>query len=101
MDKKGLKEFKWTVDEYIKKAKENEINQKWIKGLENASARVKLQIENELMCLSAKQEKGTTELLKKQYEDSYYKSAYEIQSGLMEYATINPVDMNKLNKVLS
>lgn len=109
LDKKELKEFKWTVEEYIKRGKENDINQKWIKELENASARVhiekleaiKIQIKNELERLSTKQEKGTTELLKKQYEDSYYKSAYEIQNGLREYTAINPVDMNKLSKVIS
>ena len=35
-----LKEFKWTVQEYIKKGKENALNGAWIKELENASARV-------------------------------------------------------------
>lgn len=34
-----LTELKWSVDEYIKYGKENAINQKWMKELENASAR--------------------------------------------------------------
>ena len=109
LDKKELKEFRWTVEEYIKRGRENEINQKWIKELENASARVhieeleviKIQIQNELEHLSSKQNKDTTELLKQQYEDTYYKSAYEIQNGLREYGTLNPVDMNKLSKIIS
>lgn len=109
LDKKELKEFKWTVEEYIKKGKENAINQKWIKELENASARVhidrlnaiKIQIQNELEQLSAKQDKDTTELLKKQYEDTYYKSCFEIQKGLEKYWNIQALDTNKIEKVIS
>lgn len=109
LDKKELKEFKWTVEEYIKKGKENAINQKWIKELENASARVhidrlnaiKIQIQNELEQLSAKQDKDTTELLKKQYENTYYKSCFEIQKGLEKYWNIQALDTNKIEKVIS
>ena len=72
LDKKELKEFRWTVEEYIKKGKENAINQNWMKELENASARVhideletiKLQIQNELEQLYGKQDKGITNLAK-------------------------------------
>ena len=35
-----LKEFYWTVEEYIKKGRENGIRHNWEKELENASARV-------------------------------------------------------------
>ena len=37
---KELAEFKWNVTEYIKYGEENALNQKWMKELENASARV-------------------------------------------------------------
>ncbi|EGT3851804.1 phage head morphogenesis protein, partial [Clostridioides difficile] len=40
LNKRELEEFKWSVEEYIKYGKENAINQKWMKELENASARV-------------------------------------------------------------
>ena len=109
LEKRELKEFKWTVEEYIEKGRENAINQKWMKELENASARVhidelnaiKMQIQNELEQLSAKQEKDTTELLKKQYEDTYYKSSFEIQKGLEKYWNIQALDTNKIEKVIS
>ena len=35
-----LKEFRWDVKEYIKYGRENDLNQMWMKELENASARV-------------------------------------------------------------
>lgn len=35
-----LKEFRWTVEEYIDYGKKNAINQQWMRQLENASSRV-------------------------------------------------------------
>lgn len=109
LDKKELQEFKWTVEEYIKKGKENAINQQWIKELENASARVhidklnaiKIQIQNELEHLYAKQNKGVEDLIKQQYEESYYKSSYTIQNGLEKYWNIQALDINKIDKIIS
>lgn len=53
---KELKEFKWTLEEYIKHGKENGISADWSKQLENASAKVhierlealKLQVRGEI-----------------------------------------------------
>lgn len=109
LDKKELKEFKWTVEEYIKKGKENTINQDWIKELENASARVhidklnaiKIQIQNELEHLYEKENKGVENLVKQQYQDAYYRSAYEIQKGLEKYWNIQALDTNRIQKVIS
>ena len=55
LDNKELKEFKWDVNEYIKRGEENAYDQRWMKELENASARVhisrleqlKLQVQQE------------------------------------------------------
>ncbi|MCE0627820.1 hypothetical protein LWF00_19575 [Clostridioides difficile] len=56
LNTRELEEFKWSVEEYIRHGKENAINQKWMKELENASARVhitrlealKLQIQQQV-----------------------------------------------------
>ena len=40
LDKNELKEFRWSVEEYIKYGEENSENQQWVKELENASAKV-------------------------------------------------------------
>ena len=109
LDKKELKEFKWTVEEYIEKGKENAINQKWMKELENASARVhieelnaiKIQIQNELEYLYDRQNKGVENLLKQQYEDTYYKSIYEIQKGLNQFEKVQKIDTEKIKKTIS
>ena len=109
LDKKELKEFRWTVEEYIEKGRENAINQKWLKELENASAKVhidkleaiKIQIQNELEQLSAKQNKNITDLLKNQYENAYYKSSFEIQKCLEKYWNIQPLDTDKINKIVT
>ena len=38
--KKGeLEEFKWTLEQYIQKGRENAVSEEWMKELENASAR--------------------------------------------------------------
>lgn len=109
LDKKELKEFKWTVEEYIQKGQENAVNQQWLAELENASAKVhiekleaiKIQIQNELEQLYNKQNKSVTNLIKQQYSDAYYKSAYETQKGLEQYWNIQALDTNKIEKVIS
>ena len=35
-----LKEFKWSLADYIKYGEENAVSQRWVKQLENASAKV-------------------------------------------------------------
>lgn len=109
LDRKELQEFKWTVEEYIEKGRENGVSQKWIKELENASVRVhidklnaiKIQIQNELEQLYNKQNKEVTELVKQQHQNAYYKSAYEIQKGLEKYWNVQALDTNKIEKVIS
>lgn len=109
LDKKATKEFRWNVEEYIKKGKENGINQKWIKELENASARVhinrleaiKIQIQNELEQLYNKQNKDMLKVETQQYQTAYYKSAYEIQSGMNKYWNIQALDTNKVERIIS
>lgn len=109
LNKKELKEFKWNVEEYIEKGKENAINQKWIKELENASGKVhidrlnaiKIQIQNELENLYDKEKKGVENLVKEEYQDSFYKSSYIIQNGLERYWNIQALDTNKIEKVIS
>ncbi len=109
LNKKELQEFKWTVEEYVQKGKENAINQKWITELEDASAKVhiekleeiKIQIQNELEQLNVKQNKSITDLLKNQYKNAYYKSSFEIQRGLEQYWNIQPLDTGKINKIIS
>lgn len=109
LSRQSLKEFKWTVEEYIKYGEENAIDQRWMKELENASARVhiswlqsiQIQIQQEIEALAQKQEAGITSLLQDIYEEGYYKTAYEIQKGLDSVGTVRKLDTDKIEKVLA
>ncbi|MDF2873339.1 MAG: hypothetical protein K0R22_22 [Sporomusa sp.] len=84
-----LKEFKWTVQEYIKYGKENAINGQWLKQLENASARVhitrlealKLQMQQQVEVLYGNQVDGLERTMRNIYSNGYYYTAYEVQRG--------------------
>ncbi len=105
---KALKEFHWDVEEYIAKGQEMALSGKWIKELENASARVhidwleaqKIHIEQTVQELFTKQRDNVTELVKSAYTDSYYKNSYEMQKGLNSYFNVAEIDIKKLDKVL-
>ena len=84
-----LEEFKWSVEDYIKAGRENAIDERWMKELENASARfhisyleaMKLQIQQHAEVLSAQFEEGMGEYLQKEYAGQFYRTAFEISKG--------------------
>ncbi|BBI32033.1 minor capsid protein [Cohnella abietis] len=104
-----LKEFKWTVQDYIKAGRENAIDQRWMKELENASARVhinrleakKIQLQNEIEQLAGQKLTGTTGLLGGIYKDNYHRSIFELQKGAGVGTTFTKMDSNQINKILS
>lgn len=89
LNDKELKEFRWTLDEYIKYGKENGIDKNWNKELENASARVhierleamKLQVRGEIEKLYNGRESGFESYLKNLYKDQYNRTAFQIAKG--------------------
>ncbi|MCM3701441.1 minor capsid protein [Paenibacillus macerans] len=104
-----LKEFRWTVDDYIKAGRENAVDQRWMKELENASAKVHItrleelqtKIRQEVELLSARRVKGTTEVLGDIYKDGYYKGIYEVQRGTGEGIPFARLDGKQIDKVLA
>ncbi|MEK4452823.1 minor capsid protein [Paenibacillus sp. FSL L8-0506] len=104
-----LKEFKWTVEDYIARGKENAIDQRWMKELENASIRVRvtrlesiqLQMKQHVEELSVKRLSGTTELLGNVYKDGYYRSVFELEKGIGIGASFSKVDKRQLEAILS
>ncbi|MEK3788763.1 minor capsid protein [Paenibacillus sp. FSL K6-1230] len=104
-----LKEFHWSVDDYIKAGRENAIDQRWLKELENASAKVHIsrleelqtKIKQEVELLTARQVKGTTAVLSDIYEDGYYRGIYEVQRGTGKGIPFAQLDVKQLDKVLS
>lgn len=104
-----LKEFRWTVEEYIKYGKENAISQQWMKELENASLRyrisrleaMKIQMQHQAECLYAQEADGMTNMLTSMYTDGYYRTAHMIQTGLGVGHSFAKLDTNLVEKVLS
>ena len=108
LKKDELEEFHWNVETYIKYGKENSINQKWIKELENASAKVhinrleaiKLQHQQEAEKLYQEYHNGVTDFLGKSYADRYYHAAYEIAKGSSIGHNLARIDKRKIEMVL-
>lgn len=104
-----LKEFLWTVEEYIEYGEKNALNQMWMKQLENASARVhisrleslQIQLQQHIEKLYGSHTEGTEQLMKNLYQDQYYHVAYEIQSAFQIGFTLQALDENKLKKIIS
>ncbi len=109
LNTRELEEFKWNVEEYIKYGKENAINQKWIKELENASARVhitrlealKLQIQQQVEVLYGNEIDGIDKLMRDIYTSEYYHTAFNVQQGVNVGWSLMSLDTNRINKIIS
>lgn len=104
-----LREFHWTVEEYIEYGKKNAINQQWMKQLENASSRVhisrleslQLQLQQHVEKLYGGQIDGFERLMKETYQTQYYHTAFEVQKAFEIGFTLQALDETKLTKVIS
>lgn len=104
-----LREFKWTVDEYIKAGRENAVDQRWMKELENASAKVHIsrlealqtQMRQHVEVLTAARQAGTQRVLGEIYKDGYYKSVFELQKGFGVGASFAKLDKRQLETLLT
>lgn len=103
-----LEEFHWSIEEYIKKGEENAVNQKWIKELENASAKVhinrlqaiNLQIQQEAEILHAKYNNSLAKHLKNSYIERFSHTAYEIARGTGVGYNLTRIDSRKIEQIL-
>lgn len=108
LKKNELREFKWSIEQYIKAGKENAIDQRWMKELENASARyhisylevMKLQIQQHAELLSAEFEGGITEFLRQSYNESYLQTAFEIAKGKRIGTNLVALDKRKIDTII-
>lgn len=104
-----LKEFHWSVKQYIKAGKENTVDQRWMKQLENASARyhishleaMKLQMQQHCESLCTTYQNNVTDFLRESYRDTFYRTAYEIQKGTGIGSNLTKLDQRKIDTVLS
>lgn len=109
LNKGALEEFRWTVEEYIKYGKENAIDQRWMKELENASARahisrleaLKIQLQQQAEVLYGNQLDNMDSLARDVYAEGYYNTAFEIQKGFNVGWSIPALDTKRIDSVLS
>lgn len=109
LNTKELKEFKWDVQEYIKYGRQNALDQKWMKELENASARfhisrleaLKIRTQNAAEQAFGNELDEIDQMAARVYMDDYYHTAYEIQKGLGIGWDVSQIDQRKLDNILS
>ena len=109
LNAKELKEFQWSVEDYIKYGRENALNKQWMKQLENASVRVhvsrleslKIQMQQQVEVLYGNQIDSVDKILRGIYSDGYYHTAYEIQKGFNIGWDLHSLNKNQLDKILS
>ncbi len=109
LDSDERQEFQLALEEYIRMGKENALDQRWMKELENASTiyrmdrlkALQLQMRQQIELLEAEKDKKLHEALGKTYEQGYYHTAYEIQKRVGAGSAFAVLDATKLEKVLS
>lgn len=103
-----LKEFRWDVEEYIKYGRENDLNQMWIKELENASARVhvsrlealKMRTQQALEVAFGNEIDQIDGMARKILTEDYYHSIFEVQKGFGMGWEIGQIDQRKLERFI-
>jgi SPP1 gp7 family putative phage head morphogenesis protein len=109
LNSKELKEFRWTVDDYIKYGKENAVNGLWLKELENASAKVhisrlealKMQMQQQVEVLYGNQVDGIDKTMRNIYTDGYYRTAFEVQRGFNVGYNLQKLNERQLSAVMN
>ena len=109
LDEDELEEFHWTVDEYVKYGRENNLNGKWVKELENASAKYHIS-KLEALNINARQalerafgeeDASVEKMARKVYTEGYYHTAFEVQKGVGAGWEIGKVDQKKIDRTIS
>ena len=104
-----LKEYKWNVQEYIKYGHENELNEHWMKELENASTKyhvsrleaLKIQTQQTMEKLFGNELDEVDNLTKNSYINNYFHTMFEYQKGFNVGFNVTNIDQNKLSKIVN
>lgn len=104
-----LNEFRWDVHEYIKRAQESSVDDRWLKELENASIKyrisrleaMRVHMQNSVELLIGNELDEISQLMADIYTEGYYKTGHMIQTGLGIGHSFAELDTRKIEKVLS
>lgn len=103
-----LAEFRWTVEEYIARGRENSVSGQWMKELERASVRVhvsrleslKLQLLNEAENFIASQYWNVKKCLEDTYKDGYYRTLFEVNKRHIIRSDFSTLNTRKMELIL-
>lgn len=109
LNTRELKEFRWTVEDYIRAGAENAVDQRWMKELENAAARVhisrlealQIELQQHIEILSGGKIDRLDALARSAYTDGYYQTAFEVQRGIGVGWELAGIDARRLDRVLA
>ena len=109
LNSQELKEFKWDVQDYIKYGHENELDERWMKELENASAKyhisrleaLKIQTQQSMEVLFGNELDEVDKLTRNSYTNSYFHTMFEFQKGFNVGFDVANIDKNKLSKIVN
>jgi len=109
LDADQLEEFHWSVEQYIKYGEENAIDQRWMKELENASAKyhisrleaLRIETQQQMEKAYGREISQVDDMARKVYTEGYYHTAYELQKGIGVGWDIASVDSSRLDKLVS
>ena len=104
-----LKELKWDIAEYIKHGEENALDGRWMKELENASAKyhisrleaLKIRSRQTLEMLANEYLGDMNDGMADVYRSGYYHSIFEMQKGMGIGFDIASVDPKQIEKIIS
>lgn len=104
-----LEEFKWSVEKYIKVAKNAGVNSVWEKQLENALSRsqisrlqmLQMQIRQHMEVMGVEYDTELKEFIIDQYEEHYYHVAHEMATGTNVAIALQGLDTVKLEKLIA
>lgn len=102
-----MKEYKMTLEEFTKKAQDN-ADGRWTKELNNAYYKTRVsrfealqtQINLQVEMISASKQAGVGKVLGDAYEDTYYRTLHEIQTGTGMGSSFARIDKEGMDKVL-
>lgn len=109
LSSKDLKELQWDINDYIKYGKENAIDGRWMKELENASAKfhisrleaLQLRTQQAMEAAFGNELDAVDGMARHLYSDGYYHSIFEVQKGFNVGWNIGQIDNKTLDKVIT
>jgi SPP1 gp7 family putative phage head morphogenesis protein len=103
-----VKEFKMTLNEYIKHGEELALDDSWLQKMKSASAvhhierleALKMETQQSCEVLYKNQLDAMDDLVRKAYTDNYYHEAFNIQQGTGVGVKLNAVNQEKLSTLV-